>query len=99
MDVAVLSKTTDDATVKKMVTDLSNAMQGIKTSTSSEAAALRTINLDGDTFVLNKVQTVGLVTGLCHSGAVLGVDSSNTNTNGKCGKQSYHYELANKHKQ
>ena len=86
VSIEVLSKTASDSTIKRAVSSLSSSVQGIKTSSSSEAANLRAMHIDGDTLALNIVKTVGLVTGVCGNGAVYGVDAKNAQTVGKCSK-------------
>ena len=69
VDVEVLSKSMSTAT-QGVVSSLASAVQNIGSQSSAEANAVKTMNIDRDTFTLRQVQPVGSVTAVCSSGAI-----------------------------
>ena len=53
-----------------VVSSLASAVQNIGSQSSAEANAVKTMNIDRDTFTLRQVQPVGSVTAVCSSGAI-----------------------------
>ena len=89
VEVEVLSKE-DTNTQKKLVKSLADDVKQIKQSSDSLANQLKVIHVNGDTMLLDRVETVGSITGVCLDGMVF--DNVQKSKNGKiqteetCGK-------------
>lgn len=59
-----------DTSTKGVISGLASAVQNIGSQSSAEANAVKTMNIDRDTFTLRQVQPVGSVTAVCSSGAI-----------------------------
>ena len=71
IDVEIEIKSGEDSnTQKSAVSKLASKVSGIKSDSSKEAQNLKKINLGGDTLVLQKIETVGSVTGVCAEGQI-----------------------------
>ena len=89
VEVEVLSKENTNAQ-KKLVKSLADNVKQIKQSSDSLANQLKVIHVNGDTLLLDRVETVGSITGVCLDGMVF--DNVQKSKNGKiqteetCGK-------------
>ena len=89
VEVEVLSKENTN-TQKKLVKSLADNVKQIKQSSDSLANQLKVIHVNGDTLLLDRVETVGSITGVCLDGMVF--DNVQKSKNGKilteetCGK-------------
>eukprot|EP00794_Sanderia_malayensis_P007132 gene7132-7937_t len=80
VDLDVLSTTKDDAEMTRIVNKLATSATGVKSSSYPAAQNLRTMQIDGDVFSLDAVQTVGSVTGVCKDGAIYDTKTLTTET-------------------
>ena len=87
----------DTNTQKKLVKSLADDVKQIKQSSDSLANQLKVIHVNGDTMLLDRVETVGSITGVCLDGMVF--DNVQKSKNGKiqteetCGRRTKFLKL------
>ena len=71
IDIEVISDE-DKNTQVGAVNSISNDLKNIKQQSSSDTDKLKVLYVNGDTMILDRVESVGDVTGVCLDGSVFG---------------------------
>ena len=88
IEVTVDVKSSEDyKTQENVVNSLSSDIKEVSKQNTPEAAALKSISVNGDTLILERVESVGSVVAICLEGQVFEtVQTSLSKKESKCGK-------------